>query len=304
MFDQFQTNPQSLKRRLCRGLSGLVAVSTLSVAAPAIAASPTPTVESSPNPSPQLVSLDLDLSPANIIRNAVRLVQVANISNEEEVALGQQISEMILQQYDPYVNPQVNQYVDRVGQQLVAASDRRDIPYTFRVLQSEEINAFATPGGFIYVTTGLLRAADNEAQLASVLAHEIAHVNERHSIQALRRAVLAQGVAETAGLDMNTLAQIGYQIAVDLPWSREFEYEADRVGLGILTNAGYAPIALINFFEKLQDRPLPPEFLRTHPTSENRIEAIAAQIPPEIAYQGQGLSGEVYQRNVSSQLGG
>ncbi|MGF1498305.1 MAG: M48 family metallopeptidase [Elainellaceae cyanobacterium] len=302
MFDRFL--PQSLKRRLGKVVPGLMAAGALSASAPAIAASSTPIAEPSPQLPPQTVSLDLDLNPFDIIRNAVRLVQVANISNEEEVALGQQIDEMVRQEYELYVNPQVNQYVDRIGQRLVAVSDRRDIPYTFQVVRSEEINAFATPGGFIYITTGLLRAADNEAQLASVLAHEIAHVTERHSVQALRRAVVAQGIAETTGLDMSALAQIGYQLAVDLPRSREFEYEADRVGLDILTDAGYAPIALVNFFEKLQDSAGQPEFLRTHPTSENRIEAIAAQIPPEIAYQGQGLSGEVYQRNVSSQLGG
>lgn len=238
-----------------------------------------------------------------LLRGTIRYIQVANISNQEEVAIGEQINEMLLERnYDLYRNPQVNRYVEQIGQRLVAASDRRDIPYNFQIVVSEDINAFAIPGGYIYVTTGLLRAADNEAQLAAVLAHEIAHVNERHSIEALRESVLAQGIAETVGIETSTLAQVGYQLALELPRTRSFEYEADQVGLGILQNAGYAPIAQINFFNQLMEQPFPPEFLRTHPTSENRIEAIAQQLEEAELYAGGGLDESVYQSNISPLL--
>lgn len=236
----------------------------------------------------------------DLIINTIRYIQVSNISDEQEVRIGSQINELLLeQQYQPYENPQVNQYVQQVGERLVDRSDRRDIPYTFQVVESDQVNAFAIPGGYIYVTTGLLRAADNEAQLAAVLAHEIAHVNERHSVEQLKRQVLAQGIADTAGIDSNTLAQIGYQLAVQLPNTREFEYEADEVGLEILRASDYAPIAAINFFENLMEQGGTPEFLRTHPTTDNRIEALREQIDVETASSGAGLSSADYQSQIA-----
>lgn len=221
-------------------------------------------------------SAAFSISLGEILENVIRYVQVSTISDREEVQLGQEINRMVLsQQYRLYNNRQVQNYVSQVGQRLVSASDTsRDIPYTFQVVVSDDINAFAVPGGYVYVTTGLLQAANNEAELASVLAHEIAHINERHSIQALRQAVLAQGIAETAGVEMNTLAQIGYQLAFNLPRSREFEYAADEAGLDILQAAGYPPQAFVSFLEQLMDSPNTPEFLRTHPTSANRIQQI------------------------------
>jgi predicted Zn-dependent protease len=146
------------------------------------------------------------------------------------------------------------------------------------VVASDKVNAFAVPGGFIYVTEGLIEEADNEAQLASVLAHEISHINERHGIKALKRQVLAQGVADIAGVDTSTLAQIGYRVAIELPRSRDFEYAADEGGLRILEQAGYSPSAFIAFLQQLMNASAPPEFLQTHPTNENRIEALREQL--------------------------
>ena len=230
-------------------------------------------------------SVNLSLPPTalsfnflNFFRNAIRFVQVSNISDEQEVEIGKQINQRLLnQQYRLYKNSQVQRYVDNLGQKLVSNSNSRDIPYTFQVVVSDAVNAFATPGGFIYVTTGLLKEADNEAQLASVIAHEIAHINERHSIKALKQAVLARGIAETAGVSTSTLAQIGYQLAIDLPKSRQYEYDADRLGLEILQQAGYPPMAFVNFLKQLEGGSQP-EFLRTHPTNANRIEALAQEI--------------------------
>lgn len=119
-----------------------------------------------------------------------------------------------------------------------------------------------------------------------------------YGIEAIQQAVLAQGIAETAGIEMNTLAQIGYQIAVNLPRSREFEYESDRVGVEIMRRAGYSPMAFVNFLEMLQDYPLPPEFLRTHPTNVNRIEAIAEQVTESDATNSQGMSTHEYEQSI------
>lgn len=240
------------------------------------------------------------LSLGELFENVFRYIQVSTISDQEEVELGRQINQMVLsQQYQLYNNRQVQQYVDRVGQRLVAASDSRDIPYTFQVVSSDEVNAFATPGGFVYVTTGLLQEADNEAQLASVLAHEIAHINERHSVQALRRAVLAQGIAEAAGVDMNTLAQVGYQLAFGLPRSRDFEYAADAAGLQILQAAGYPPQAFVNFLEQLMDSSAQPEFLRTHPTSDSRIRELRSQYSTSASTPRQGTSPSAYEEAIA-----
>lgn len=128
-----------------------------------------------------------------LFKGAVNYVQIANISDEQEVAIGKQIREQLLsQQYELYENGAVQEYVDRLGQELVnSAKETRDIPYTFDVVVSDAVNAFATPGGFIYLTTGLLQEADNEAQLVSVMAHEIAHIEEKHSIKALKQAAIA-----------------------------------------------------------------------------------------------------------------
>ena len=223
-------------------------------------------------------STAISLNLLDLFRNAVRYVQVSNISDEEEVEIGKQINQQLLnKQYQLANNSQLQQYVDNIGQELIAKSDSRDIPFTFQVVESDAVNAFATPGGFVYVTTGLVNEADNQAQLASVVAHEIAHINQRHGIKALKQAVLARGIAETAGVSTSTLAQIGYQLAIDLPQSREYEYEADRVGLEILQQAGYPPMAFVNFLKKLESGGQP-EFLRTHPTNTNRIEALAQEI--------------------------
>ncbi|MBE9113831.1 M48 family metalloprotease [Nodosilinea sp. LEGE 07298] len=240
------------------------------------------------------------LSLGELFQNVFRYIQVSTISDQEEVELGRQINQMVLsQQYQLYNNRQVQQYVDRVGQRLVAASDSRDIPFTFQVVASDEVNAFATPGGFVYVTTGLLQEADNEAQLASVLAHEIAHINERHSVQALRRAVLAQGIAETAGVEMNALAQVGYQVAFELPRSRDYEYAADAAGLQILQAAGYPPQAFVNFLEQLMDSSAQPEFLRTHPTGDSRIRELQSQYSSSANAPRQGTSTNAYQEAIS-----
>ena len=220
-----------------------------------------------------IVAVDVN----DLIRGAVQYIQVANISDEQEIEIGKQTNQQVLSQYPLYDSPQIQQYVRDLGQELINNSDSRDIPFTFQVVASDEVNAFATPGGFVYVTTGLLKTAENRAQLASVMAHEIAHINEKHGIKGLKQAAAAQGIAGAAGVETSQLAQIAYQVTLDLPKSRSFEYEADRSGLEILQQSGYAPEAFANFLTKLQGGGNTPEFLRTHPTSDSRIEAISQE---------------------------
>lgn len=271
-------------RRHCGFAVSLASTVLLSLSGTTLAAAAAPSSQLLQSPSSpagpganSAVTVSLNLG--DLFQNVFRYIQVSNISDQEEVNLGQQINQIVLsQEYSLYDSSQVQAYVNQVGQRLVAANDGRDIPYRFQVVVDDAINAFAVPGGYVYVTTGLLRSAENEAQLASVLAHEISHIDQRHGIDALKRATLAQGVAGAVGLDMNTLAQLGYQLAINLPRTRDLEYAADADGLDILQAAGYPPEAFVNFLEQLMNNAGTPEFLRTHPTSLNRIRQIRAQI--------------------------
>lgn len=201
-----------------------------------------------------------------------QIVQLYNISDEEEVRLGKQINNQILsQEFQLYRNTRVNNYVNRIGQRLAKNSTRPNIPYTFQVVADRSVNAFATMGGFVYVTTGLLNTVDSEAQLAAVLSHEIGHIASRHAIEQMRQAAVAQGVATAAGVDSSTLVQLGVEFALNRPRSREDEYEADRLAVETLAKAGYPPIALVQFLEKLRNQPSPPAFLSTHPATGDRI---------------------------------
>ncbi|AFY76381.1 Peptidase family M48 [Pleurocapsa sp. PCC 7327] len=206
-----------------------------------------------------------------LIRGA-QIVQLSNISDEQEVQLGRQMDRQLVgREFQLYRNARVNRYVNRVGQRLAKNSTRPNIPYTFQVVRDNRINAFATTGGYIYVTAGLLNATDNEAQLAAVLAHEIGHIAARHTIKQMREAAIAQGIASAAGIDNEALVQLGVDLAIHRPRSREAEYEADRLGVETLARAGYPQVAMIDFLEKLRNQPSPPAFLSTHPATEDRI---------------------------------
>lgn len=244
------------------------------------------------NDKSTLVAIDI----LDALEGAVQYIQVSNISDEQEVEIGKQTNEQILSQYPLYDNAQVQEYVSNLGQELINSSDSRDIPFTFQVVASEEVNAFATPGGFVYVTTGLLQTAKTRAQLASVLAHEISHINKKHGIKSLKQAVAAQGIASTVGVDSSALAQIAYQVTVDLPRSRDYEYEADSSGLEVLQQAGYPAEAFAEFLAKLEGGGGTPEFLRTHPTSNSRIEAISQLSTRSTSNKGQDPA--EYQNNV------
>jgi beta-barrel assembly-enhancing protease len=244
------------------------------------------------NDKSTLVAIDI----LDAVEGAVQYIQVSNISDEQEIEIGKQTNEQVLSQYPVYDNAQVQEYVNNLGQELLNSSDSRDIPFTFQVVDSEEVNAFATPGGFVYVTTGLLQTAETRAQLASVLAHEISHINKKHGIKSLKQAVAAQGIASTVGVDSSALAQIAYQVTVDLPRSRDYEYEADSSGLEVLQQAGYPAEAFAEFLAKLEGGGGTPEFLRTHPTSDSRIEAISQQKNRSTSNKGQDPA--EYQNNV------
>ncbi|MFB2933914.1 M48 family metallopeptidase [Aerosakkonemataceae cyanobacterium BLCC-F154] len=253
-----------------------------------------------------LVALGLVVSPMShpakalpwerLLFQGIQIFQLSNISDRQEVQLGKQINDQLVgSQVRLYRNARINQYVDRVGQRLAAVSDRPDIPYTFQVVRDDSINAFATMGGYVYVTTGLLAAVDNEAQLASVLGHEIAHITDRDALKQMRQAAITRGIATAAGVDTNRLVNLGVEFALKRPRSRGDELEADRSSLEMLAKAGYPQSAMVAFLEKLLDQPSPPSFLSTHPATRDRISAIERIIQPDRANAGYGLDPSVYQ---------
>ncbi len=225
---------------------------------------------------------------------SVSLAQAMSV--EEEVKLGQQEHQKIIAKFGVYRNQALQTYIDKVGQRVAAKSSREEIQYQFTVLNDDIINAFALPGGFIYITRGMLAHMNSESELAAVLGHEIAHVTEKH---ALRRETRSKGI----GVLNTVLAAVSGQPALyELGnmfggvllsgYSREFELEADEVGARFMAKAGYSPLAMLDTIEILKDKDrveitqarlenrdpaVYHGFLSTHPDHDTRYkEAIRA----------------------------
>lgn len=239
-------------------------------------------------------------SPFDLLLRTVQVIQLSNMSSQQEFQIGRQINQQLVsREVRLYRNPAINRYVEQIGRRLAANSDRPNIKYTFQVVDDRSINAFATMGGYVYVNTGLLREADNEAELASVMAHEIGHIAGRHAIKQMRQMAIAGGVASAAGVDRNLAVRLGVDLALRRPNSREDELEADQMGLRTMKRAGYAPSAMVTFMEKLLKggRSLP-TFLSTHPGTEKRIDELKRQIDPRTANIGAGLDRAAYQSQI------
>jgi predicted Zn-dependent protease len=236
----------------------------------------------------------------DLIFRGVQVFQLSNMSDEQEVKLGRKINQQLVEnEITLSDNSQLNAYVDRIGQRLVPYSDRSHLSYTFQVVEDDSINAFATMGGFVYINTGLMARADNESELASVVAHEIGHIASRHAVEQMRQRAIAQGLLSAAGLDESNAVQIGVELAVSRPNSRQDELEADERGLRMLRQAGYAPIGMVSFMEKLQRQGgAPPSFLSTHPATSERIQALKAQMNNPT--QGDGLNPQFYQQRTQA----
>jgi len=232
-----------------------------------------------------------------IIPSAVQIIQLSNLSDQDEVALGQSIDQQIRTQVRISRNPRANQLVKDLGQLLVRSSDRPDIPYTFQVVEDRNLNAFATMGGFVYINTGTIASADNVAQLASVIAHEIGHIAGKHALEQMRQMAIARGIATVAGVQDDRLVNIGVQLALRLPRSREAEFDADRRGVFNLARAGMAPQAMPAFMQKLERMDgTAPDFLRTHPATSDRIAALNEIIRQNNLTGTVGLNDREYQQ--------
>ena len=221
-------------------------------------------------------------------------------SENTEISWGAQIAQQVMKSSKIVRDPVIEEYVNRVGQNIVKNSDAK-VPFTIRVIDSDEVNAFALPGGYFFVNSGLILAADNEAELAGVMAHEIGHVAAHHQAREMTRMHYAD-LGMVPLVMMTGYSAVGYGIyeasafAVPLTFlefQRDFEEQADWLGVEYMYDAGYDPQQLIAFFEKIEElqktKPrLIAKTFSTHPQTPARVERtqheIATILPPRPQY--------------------
>src|SRR6266404_2698354 len=234
-------------------------------------------------------------------------------STEKEVRMGRELAAEVDRQAKFIDDPAITEYVNRVGQNIVLHSDAK-VPFTIKVIDSDEVNAFALPGGFFYVNKGLLLAADNEAEVAGVMAHEIAHVAARHAVENNTKATLLEYLALGGSIFLGGWPGVIYQntaglglLGAFMKFSRSAEEEADRLGVQYMYAAGYDPTAMATMFEKLEAKNkkkpgLIAKAFASHPAPPERRAAalaLAARFPEHDEYI---ISSSEFQRAKSRLL--
>jgi len=217
--------------------------------------------------------------------------ELSLISESQEITLGKQTDVEVRQQYGAYADPELSAYVQSIGQALVPHTHRPQLAYRFAVLDTPVVNAFAVPGGYIYVTRGILALMGSEAELAVVLGHELGHVNARHSVRRMSEMMLVQvGLAVGSALsetfaEVAGLAGVGVQLLF-LKYSRDDERQADALGVQYARKGVYNPGEMVAFFSSLgklgdlSGGQALPGFLSTHPLTSERIEKVRQMLTP------------------------
>jgi len=212
---------------------------------------------------------------------------------EQEYYIGRSVAAVILQKYKPFDDPKANKYINELGQALAMASDRPETfsGYHFLILDSDDINGLSAPSGFIFVTRGLVRCAQNEDELAAILAHEITHVALKHGLQAIKKSRVTSALSSVAltgamlagSPEVQQLTQTFGESVKDITstlinngYSRQFEEQADAGSVKILERVGYDPWALVDVLKVMETRLKPGglDFAKTHPAPEVRIKAV------------------------------
>ncbi len=247
-------------------------------------------------------ALGLDEETADLIGKSARTIKSFQpIQYKEEKAIGGAVALKVFARYGgPYQDEKLSRYVSLVGKNVARVSGRPKIPYYFAILNSREPNAFAAPGGYIFVTLGLILKLNNEAQLAGVLGHEIAHVVKKHSLQAIEESRKKQGLFQ--GVDLITeevldknpkIFSAFVDIATDALFTNgldpSLEYEADRLGTNYAERLGYDPRGLKDFLALLsrhQSAGGVSVFSRTHPSARSRISGLERSVLPSFSGRG------------------
>ena len=220
-----------------------------------------------------------------------------DITPEQEYYIGRTVGAVILQKYKPYNNSKADRYINVMGQMLAQASDRPETygGYHFLIQNSNEINAFAAPGGFIFITRGMLRCCPNEDAVAAVLAHEIGHVQYKHGLRAIKQSrvtsalttLAVKGAKEYGDEDLAALTETFEESISDITktlivngYSRSFENQADLAAISILQRTGYNPNGLTAMLNQMKTRLKPgrQDFAKTHPTPDSRLAEVQEHI--------------------------
>lgn len=223
--------------------------------------------------------------------------QLVIFSPQQELQMGYQSAKEILKRERLSRDPRLNAIVKKVGMKIARAAAQPGYKWQFFVIDKDVPNAFCLPGGKVFVYSGLFRAVENEDQLATVIAHEVAHAIARHGAERMSMiqlgrmgkqiAAQAIGGGKYTGL-INQAYGAGETFGLVLPFSRKFEYEADEIGIYLMTKAGYDPRQALRFWQNMmrlsKNSRKPPEFLSTHPTDQHRIERIRKLIPKALKY--------------------
>ena len=233
-----------------------------------------------------LLGIILTVAGCRLITNPATQKEEFVLFNElQEVQIGQQVVSEVEKEYKVSQDPQLNRWVKEIGQRLVAVSERRNLQFQFKVLDRDEINAFALPGGFIYVHKGLLKAVDRDAELAGVLAHEIGHITARHGIRKLQNQIgynLLMDILFKDNAKTRELMNVGFTLVV-LGYGRENEFQADKLSVIYALRAGYSPDGIAQFLQKIKqmekrEPSIVETLLSTHPPTSERIKRVNEEI--------------------------
>jgi beta-barrel assembly-enhancing protease len=214
-----------------------------------------------------------------------------SISEQEERDMGDHVSATVRSEFGVLQDAALTKYVSLVGNVLAKASTRPDLKWEFIVLDTDGVNAFAAPGGLVHITKGALGLIKNEAELAGVLGHEIAHITKKHTVNSIKRSKGTKLATDQVGSQTNflvaQLADLAYDNIVEKGWDRGDEDDADQEGVRLANKAGYNPAGLTSFLQKLMDRnkdykgSKPNGLFATHPDTRDRISKVTKQIKTE-----------------------